>query len=101
MTDPLVSADWLADNLDRVIVLDATYYMPADPAQSCRDFESASIPGARLFEIGEIADRTSDLPHMLPDEEVFAWAMAALGIDATRPVIVYVRITNHFSASRV
>ncbi len=101
MTDPLVTADWLADNLDKVIVLDATYYLPPDPERSRRDFDTARLPGARQFEIDQIADKDSDLPHMLPGTETFASAMANLGIDGTRPVVVYDRSANHFSAPRV
>ncbi|SFJ79528.1 sulfurtransferase [Celeribacter neptunius] len=101
MSDPLVTADWLARNLDQVIVLDATYYLPPDPAQSRLDFETTRIPGARLFEVDEIADQASDLPHMLPDEARFAAAMAELGIDGTKPVVVYDRSATHFSAPRV
>lgn len=101
MTDPLVSADWLAARLDDVVVLDATYYMPADPDRARADFAAARIPGARLFEIDAIADADSDLPHMLPDAETFAAAMAALGVDGSRPVVVYDRSATHFSAPRV
>lgn len=101
MTDPLVYAHWLADNLDQVVVLDATYFLPPDPARSLAEFEAARIPGARLFEIDAVADETSDLPHMLPTEAHFAQAMAALGIDGTKPVVVYDRSANHFSAPRV
>lgn len=101
MTDPLVTAEWLAANLDDVVVLDATYYLPPDPSKSRSDFETARIPGARLFEIDEIANRTSGLPHMLPDETLFSEAMAALGIDGTKPVVVYDRSASHFSAPRV
>lgn len=101
MTDPITAVDWLADNLDNVVVLDATYYLPPDPARSRRDFEIARIPGARLFEVDEIADKSSGLPHMLPGEELFAEAMAALGVDGTRPVVVYDRSIDHFSAPRV
>lgn len=101
MTDPLVSPQWLADNLDKVVVLDATYFLPPDPARSLSEFEDARIPGAQLFPIDEVADKSSDLPHMLPSEAHFAQAVAALGIDGTKPVVVYDRSANHFSAPRV
>lgn len=101
MTDPLVTTDWLVANLEQVVVLDATYYLPPDPERSRADFATAHVPGARLFAIDEVADSHSDLPHMLPDETVFAAAMAELGIDGSRPVVVYDRSANHFSAPRV
>lgn len=101
MTDPLVTADWLNQHKDEVDILDATYFMPADPAKARADFEAAHIPRARLFEIDEIVDRGSDLPHMLPDAATFARAAADLGIDGTRPIVVYDRSAKHFSAPRV
>lgn len=101
MTDPIVSVDWLSNNLDKVVVLDATYALLADPEQIKRDYLAEHIPGARLFEIDKIADTKSDLPHMLPSNKHFAEAMAELGVDGSRPVVVYDRSLNHFSAPRV
>lgn len=101
MTDPLVSAEWLAENLGDVVVLDATYSLPPDPARSRADYETSRIPGARLFEIDVIADTSSGLPHMLPDNAHFSVAMAELGIDGSKPVVVYDRSADHFSAPRV
>lgn len=101
MTDPIVSSVWLAQNLADVVVLDATYFLPPDPERTRYEFETSRVPGARLFEIDEVADQTTDLPHMMPDVGTFSTAMAALGIDGTRPVVVYDRSSNHFSAPRV
>lgn len=101
MTDPIVSVDWLSTNLDKVVVLDATYVLLADPEQIKSDYLAEHIPGARLFEIDNVADPDSELPHMLPSNEHFAQAMAKLGVDGTRPVVVYDRSANHFSAPRV
>lgn len=101
MSDPVVSPDWLARHRSDVVILDATYYLPPDPQRTRRDFEAVRIPGARLFEIDEIANKNSDLPHMLPDALTFSDAMAQLGIDGSRPVVVYDRSPNHFSAPRV
>jgi len=101
MNDPLVSAARLSQRIKDFDIVDATYYMPADPARIRADFLAARIPGARLFEIDEIVDRSSDLPHMLPDAGTFGRAVAELGIDGSRPVVVYDRSVNHFSAPRV
>ncbi len=101
MKDPLVSADWLDRNLDDVVVLDATYFMPADAERSLAEFAAEHIPGARLFKIDEIADATSDLPHMLPTAEIFGHAASKLGFGSKSQVVVYDRSANHFSAPRV
>ena len=101
MTDPIVTADWLAGNLSETIVLDATYFMPADPERSLADYRAAHIPGARLWEVDEISAPHGDLPHMLPDPETFGAALARLGIEPGATVVVYDRSKNHFSAPRV
>lgn len=101
MSDPIVSADWLVANLDQVVVLDASYVLMAEPETIRADFLVEHIPGARLFEIDKVSDPDAALPHMLPSEEHFSAAMAELGVDGSRPVVVYDRSANHFSAPRV
>lgn len=101
MTDPLVTPNWLFHRLSDTVVLDATYFLPPDPARSRAEYEEAHIPGARLFEIDEIANTTNGLPHMLPDADTFGAAMARLGIQRSATVVVYDRSSNHFSAPRV
>lgn len=101
MTDPLIDPAELAEILDTAVILDATYYLPPDPERSRNDVASLRIPGAVLFEIDEIADTSAPLAHMMPDAERFAEAMAELGIDGSRPVVIYDRSGMHFSAPRV
>lgn len=100
--DPLVSCAWLAERLDApdIRVVDATWFMPNDARDAKALFAERRIPGAIFFDIDEVADTSTDLPHMLPPPEKFASRMKARGIgDGTR-VIVY---DNHgvFSAPRV
>ncbi|RYH01256.1 sulfurtransferase [Salipiger sp. IMCC34102] len=101
MTDPIVTPGWLSEHLGDVIVLDATYFLPPDPARVRQEYQEAHIPGAQLFEIDVVADPDHPLPHMMPDADTFAEAMAGLGIDGSRRVVVYDRSANHFSAPRV
>ena len=62
----LVSTGWLADHLNDVRVVDASWYMPDDRRDPAREFEQAHIPGAVFFDIDGIADKSSGLPHVLP-----------------------------------
>ncbi|MBE9639576.1 sulfurtransferase [Salipiger mangrovisoli] len=101
MTDPLIDPAELAECLGETVILDATYYLPPDPERSRSDVAALRIPGAVLFEIDEIADTAAPLAHMMPDAERFAEAMGELGIDGSRPVVVYDRSALHFSAPRV
>ena len=62
----LVSTDWLAAHLDDpdLRILDASYYLPDMGRDARAEYEAAHIPGARFFDIDEIADARSTLPHM-------------------------------------
>lgn len=99
MSDPLVSTDWLATRLGAVQVLDATWYMPGEGVGR-ETHEQGHIPGAVFFDIDAVADRTTDLPHMLPTPEAFAAEAGKLGLRRDRPVVVY-DAHGIFSAPRV
>ena len=79
--EDLVSTEWLAGELGKpdLVVFDATKYLPNEPQDGRKEFAAAHIPGARYFDIDEVADPDSDLPHMVPGAARFAKLMAALG----------------------
>jgi thiosulfate/3-mercaptopyruvate sulfurtransferase len=85
----LVSTGWLADHLNDVRVVDASWYMPDDKREPIKEFEQAHIPGAVFFDIDGIADKSSGLPHMLPSPGEFSKAVSALGIGDGETVVVY------------
>lgn len=101
MTDPMVSTEWLAQRLDdpRVKVVDATLFMPGDPRDANALFSEAHIPGAAFFDIEDLSDHSSDLPHMLADADVFGGKVGRLGIGSGDTVVAY---DGHglFSAAR-
>jgi thiosulfate/3-mercaptopyruvate sulfurtransferase len=88
---PLVDTEWLARHLGTsdLRVIDATWYLPHLRRDARAEFAQAHIPGAVYFDIDEIADRQSPLPHMLPSPEVFARAVGALGIGDGDRVVAY------------
>jgi thiosulfate/3-mercaptopyruvate sulfurtransferase len=90
-TDPLVSTEWLAQRLaaDDIAVLDASWHMPAASRDPAAEFRDAHIPGAVFFDIDGVADKSSGLPHMLPEPEVFAEAIGALGVGDETTVVAY------------
>ena len=57
------------------------------------------IPGAQYFDLDQVADKSTGLPHMLPSEEQFAAAADALGISNDDVIIIYDR-PGIFSAPR-
>jgi thiosulfate/3-mercaptopyruvate sulfurtransferase len=89
--DPLVSTEWLHEHLGdvRVKVIDATWYLPGDPRDPRADYLAARIPGAVFFDIDEVCDRASPLPHMAPSPEQFAIQIGELGIGSEDTVVVY------------
>lgn len=91
MRNPLVSTDWLAERLDHpdVVVVDASWYMPATGRDPYAEYLESHIPGAVFFGIDEIADKTTTLPHMLPSPEQFAHDIGTLGIGETDTIVVY------------
>ena len=87
--DALVSTAWLADNLDGVIVFDATKYLPNEGRNSAAEFAMAHIPGARFFDIDVVADPDSALPHMVPSAGRFQRLMGELGVANDSAVVFY------------
>lgn len=88
---PLISSEELASLLreGRVVVLDATFTMPGASQTSAELYAQRHIPGALRFDVDAVADRSSDLPHMLPSEADFAAAVGAMGISNDTHVVAY------------
>ena len=98
----LVSTQWLAAHLrdPDLRILDASWYMPADQRNPKAEYLERHIPGARFFDIDEISDLRSDLPHMAPTVEKFMSRMRAMGVGDGHQVVVYDG-SGLFSAARV
>ena len=64
----LVSTDWLEAHLKDpdLRILDGSYYLADMGRDAKAEYDSAHIPGARFFDIDEISDHRSELPHMAP-----------------------------------
>ncbi|AEE29454.1 Thiosulfate/3-mercaptopyruvate sulfurtransferase 2 [Arabidopsis thaliana] len=100
--EPVVSVDWLHSNLGDadIKVLDASWYMAHEQRNPIQEYQVAHIPGALFFDLNGIADRKTNLRHMLPSEEAFAAGCSALGIENNDGVVVYDGM-GLFSAARV
>ncbi len=88
---PLVTTEWLAGELGAadLVVFDATKYLPNENRDGKAEFLTAHLPGARYFDIDEVADIDTDLPHMVPTPGRFAKLMAAMGISNTTRIVFY------------
>ena len=92
LPSPLVNTKWLADNIDHanLVILDASAHMPGVPRNALDEWQEQCIGGARFFDFNnKIADTTSDLPHMLPSEEVFTQEARQLGINQDSVIVIY------------
>ena len=101
--NPLVSPEWLASRLQdpNTIVLDAT--LPpvgvTPPIDTRARYLTKHIPGAIFFDIEELSDHSTPLPHMLPTAEDFSRSMSARGVSNTNIIVVYEQ-EGVFSAPR-
>ncbi len=97
--EALVSTEWVAGHLDApdVRIVDATWFMPGDERDARAIYEEAHIPGAVFFDVDEIADDSTDLPHMLPSPEKFSSRVRKLGLGDGVRIVVY--DNNGFMAS--
>jgi thiosulfate/3-mercaptopyruvate sulfurtransferase len=100
--DPLLSTADLAERLGAadLVVLDATWFLPGGPRDVRAEHAERHIPGAAFFDIDEISDADSPLPHMLPSPAIFAAHARRLGVNPDSEIVVY-DAHGLFSAARV
>ena len=98
----LIETDDLARELDApdLVIIDASWHMPDSGRNAAAEYLAEHIPGAIFFDIDEIADTKSTLPHMLPPPEKFSSRMRSLGIGDGSRIVVY-DSQGLFSAARV
>lgn len=101
-SDPLVNAAWLNAHLrdPDLRIVDATWFMPNDGRNARAEHMKKRIPGAVFFDIDEISDTSSALPHMLPAPAEFAARVGELGIVDGQRIVAY-DAQGMFSAARV
>ena len=98
----LVSTEWLNAHLDHadIRILDATWFLPGDDRDPKALFAAEHIPGARYFDIDDVSDHRSSLPHMLPPVEKFLSRVRKMGVGEGHTIVVY-DAQGLFSAARV
>lgn len=101
MSNDIVSTDWLADHLGSpdIAIIDASWHLPTANRDPKKEFAAVHIPGAQFFDIDELSDTSSSLPHMLPSPEKFSSRMRRMGIGDGKRIIAYDTV-GLFSAAR-
>lgn len=87
----MVSTAWLAESAgeDDVAVIDASWFLPGAARDAKAEFTAGHIPGAVFFDIDEVCEPGTGLPHMLAIPDAFTVAMRDLGVTARSTVVVY------------
>jgi len=87
----LVSTEWLSQHLSApdIRIVDASWYLPNENRDPKAEFKQCHIPGAVFFDIDEISDSDTDLPHMIPSPEKFSSKMRKLGLGDGNRIVVY------------
>ncbi|VEA72545.1 3-mercaptopyruvate sulfurtransferase [Serratia rubidaea] len=99
----LVTPQWLEQHLHDadLVLVDVRMSPPGlTPKKDMQaEFERGHLPGAVYFDIDDVADKHSALPHMLPDAAAFGRAAGELGISENSTLVFYDE-GNQFSAPR-
>lgn len=99
----IVDTEWLAEHLDApdLVIFDASWHLPTEKRDPKAEYLEAHIPGALFFDIDDLVDEKSSLPHMLPSTVKFASRMKKMGVgDGTRIVVYDNDAKGLFSAAR-
>lgn len=97
----LVTTDWLAAELTApdLILFDASYYLPSENVDGRARYAAEHIPGARFFDIDEVANPSTTLPHMVPSAARFEHLLGAMGVSNSTRIVFYDQ-RGLFSAAR-
>lgn len=87
----IVDTEWLADHLNApdLVVLDASWHLPTAGRDARAEYNAEHIPGALFFDIDDLSDEKSSLPHMLPSSVKFASRMKKMGVGDGMRIVVY------------
>lgn len=98
----LVSTEWLAAHLSDpgLRIFDCTWHHPSTNLDGRNQYRGRHLPGAVHFDIDHIADKSTSLPHMLPDAADFAKKIGLLGAGNGDRIVVYDRLCGGSAAAR-
>lgn len=87
----LVSTEWLAARLNTpgLVVLDASYHLPAAARDAAGEFAAAHIPGARFLDLASLFDAGSRVPYAFPTPDQLAARLASLGVAPDDMIVIY------------
>lgn len=95
MTDfptPLITTQQLLERLNnqKLVLLDASYYMPAMQRDGVAEWKSRRIGNAQHFDFDQtICEQGAEYPHTMPSVEQFEQNVQALGVNSDSLIVVY------------
>ncbi len=97
--NPLKSTIWLAENISKVKILDATWHMPNSNRNAFEEYQENHIYGSIFFDLDKNSNKEVSLPHMLPGPQQWGKIISKLGIKNNDHIIIYDN-SDVLSASR-
>lgn len=100
--EALVSTTWLAEHLSDpdLRILDCTWHHVSTNLDGRTQYRGRHLPNSVHFDIDHLADKSSPLPHMLPNPTDFAKKIGLQGINDGDQVVVYDRLCGGSAAAR-
>ena len=72
-----------------IVILDASWYLPIVKREPFKEFKNTHLPDALYFDIDEVSDTSSNLPHTIPTIKQFEFNMEKLGINNNSHIVIY------------
>ena len=97
--NPLKTTDWLAQNINNVKILDASWHLPNSNRNAFKEYEDGHIKNSIFFDLDKNSNQEVSLPHMLPKKNDWEKIVSNLGIKNNDHIVVYDN-SDVLSASR-
>jgi len=80
--------------------LDCSWFLPTDNKNAKELFSADKISNSKFFDIDQVCDKSTDLPHMFPNLDIFIKNVKELDIRKSDYIVCYDR-SGIFSSPRV
>ena len=97
--NPLKTTGWLAENINKVKLLDATWHLPNSDRNAFQEYENGHIENSIFFDLDKNSNQNVSLPHMLPKKDEWEKIVSSLGIKNSDHIVIYDN-SDVLSASR-
>ena len=74
---------------NNIVIFDSSWYLPNLKRNAFNEYQKQHIPNTLFFDIDEISNKKSNLPHMAPSIKQFNIHMENMGIKNNSCIIIY------------